>query len=109
MVAFDSAHAPDPSQVLLRQVEPLLEVFDFERVRQTMVALGWTYTGESQSPDLVRLRQTARSVLQSVAEDAVDNQVVTSGGFRGWSLENTLFLTFEVASACAEQGKAKRL
>lgn len=109
MTAFQSAPAPDSRQALLRQVEPLLEVFDFERVRQTMVALGWTYTGEPQSPDLVRLRETARSVLQSVAEDAVDNQVTMSGGFRGWSFENTLFLTFEVASACAEQGKAKRL
>lgn len=109
MVAFDSAHAPDPSQVLLRQVEPLLDVFDFERVRKAMVVLGWTYTGEAESPDLVRLRQAAKSVLQEVAADALDNQVVMSGGFRGWSLEGALFLAFEVASASAEHGKGKRL
>ena len=46
MTASFTPLTPDPNQALLRQIEPLLEVFDFARVRQAMVSLGWTYTGE---------------------------------------------------------------
>lgn len=109
MTASYSPLNPDPRQALRHQIDPLLEAFDFERVHRAMVALGWTYTGEKESPDSTRLRETARALLQSVVDECEDHQLMTSGGFRGWRYESQLYLTFEIAAAYAEPGKVGRL
>jgi hypothetical protein len=95
-------------QKLLPLVDQVLENFDFGRVQKAMAALDWIYAGDDATPSIDRLKETARGMLVSVAED--DNDLEShSGGFRAWRFRDKLFLAFTVETAYAEPGKASRL
>jgi hypothetical protein len=87
---------PDLTPQLVDQV---MNGFDFQRVQTAMRALGWTYFNETDSPALETLRDTARHVLESVAQEKdafVEEQI---GGFRAcWYPAGTVALTFVVES-----------
>lgn len=79
-----------------KQIEEIMDNFDFEKVRKCMKALGWNWeTCHNGTPEVRDLRRGARKVLTAAAEKK--NNVVGCGGF--WAendQDNCLTLRFVV-------------
>ena len=75
-----------------RQVEEVLETFDFERVHRVMEALAWTWANLDRVPTLAELGAEARRLLEEL--DARPG-VLGSGGLRAsYKEDGTLSLKF---------------
>lgn len=73
-----------------KEVDKLLEEFDFERVHKTMQTLDWKWyhPGEdgTKVPSLDEIKKRARQVIQEAAESAAMSKgeyVIGTGGFHG--------------------------
>jgi len=95
-------------QKLMPLVDRVLEVFDFGRVHKAMVALDWKY-GEDVPPSIEKLKTLARGLLLTSAEDDGESCIHTSGGFQAWRSGEKLYLSFQIESAYAEEGRSSRL
>ena len=90
------------------QIDALIETFDFESVRKTMVALDWKYGPTGTVPDVPELKEAARQILNSASEE--DNDLESfSGGFVAWRSGNDLYLRFVVGTAYAGPEGARKL
>lgn len=72
-------------QMLYKEVEAILDDFDFYKVQKAMQALNWTWSStEPFVPELGELRRTARQLLSQayVALDVQDEFSVSTGGFK---------------------------
>ena len=72
-------------QVLYKEVETILDDFDFYRVQKAMQALNWTWASTgAEVPDIGDLRRVARQLLNQVyvALDVQDEFSVATGGFK---------------------------
>lgn len=95
-------------QKLLPLVDRVLEVFDFARVQKAMVALDWKYEDDAP-PSVEKLKTVAKGLLFSAAEDDGASCMHSSGGFQAWRSGETLYLSFQIESAYAEEGRSARL
>ena len=78
-----------------RQIEYILDNFDFEAVKETMVALDWKWGSPGHIPSFNELRRTAKEQLQCAARSGY----VATGGFEAELLqESVLRLSFVVES-----------
>lgn len=86
-------------QGLLRslQIHELIARFNFNHVRRSMIALDWAQETESELPTEHELRETARKLLQQIAESPMIKSIY-SGGLRASreDLYDTLVLEFIV-------------
>lgn len=72
-------------QVLYKEVETILDDFDFYKVQKTMQALNWTWASTgAEVPDIGDLRRVARQLLNQVyvVLDVQDEFSVATGGFK---------------------------
>jgi len=95
-------------QKLLPLVDRVIAAFDFARVHKAMVALDWKYEGDAP-PSVEKLKTTARGLLFSAVEGDSDNCIHTTGGFQARRSGETLYLSFQIESAYAEEGRCSRL
>ena len=72
-----------------KMIEEIIENFDFEKCELTMIALGWTWGFQEQTPSIERLKEAARSRLRSAIELAKEQKCskatyfTSSGGLKG--------------------------
>lgn len=73
-----------------KDIDKLLEEFDFERVHKSMQTLNWQWyhPGENDTkvPSLEEIKKRAKQVIQEAAENAVltkNEYVISTGGFYG--------------------------
>jgi hypothetical protein len=76
----------------LKQVDDIMNEFDFVRVRKAMLALDWTWTYHGV-PSVSQLRTTAEKLLRTAIN--IGGQTAT-GGFVADYSEGVLSLTFVV-------------
>lgn len=72
-------------QMLYKEVEAILDDFDFYKVQKAMIALNWTWASTgAEVPDVGDLRRVARQLLNQVysALDVQDEFYVSTGGFK---------------------------
>lgn len=86
------------------QIAAIMESFDFARVRQTMIALNWEWSGEG-IPSVAALKKAALADLESLGDrNGGDTYGVSSGGLHAfidrWGWYN---LTFEIADTSASE------
>jgi hypothetical protein len=62
------------------EIEDIMQRFDWERVRRTMVALNWTWATSEGIPTIKELQYTARDCL----EHAARGYIKSSGHNLGW-------------------------
>jgi hypothetical protein len=75
-----------------RQVQELLEGFDFDLVKRIMDFLHWTYEANGRVPTIAELKEKARSLLGELRSNP---GIVGSGGLRASKKEDgTLSLKF---------------
>lgn len=77
-----------------QQIDEIMDNFDFDRVHKMMVAVDWKWgSGEDAAvPDKVKLRQTARYLLQRVVSDELYG--LCTGGFFARNRNGLLSLSF---------------
>ncbi len=66
------------------EIADIMERFQWERVRRTMVALNWTWEYPAEIPTIDQLKDTARLCLEQVVSEYNKNpgwQFVNTGGF----------------------------
>ena len=87
-------------QGLTKQVETIMESFDFDKVHKHMVDTNWTW--RDKIPTLRDLEIQAEGLLLTVihSNDKVTN--AGSGGFTAYKLPWGLKLSFEI---CSRNGK----
>jgi hypothetical protein len=83
---------------LTTMVDDILDEFDFEKVREVMVALDWKWaSAEADIPSMSKLKDTARHLLISVYNLRKDKYTIThpevpvqveTGGFKATALAN---------------------
>lgn len=68
--------------MLIKQIEDLLDEFDFDKVKKVMDCLEWKYYNSPEEVSIGELRRMARRLLENVYnEDASDQTYTASGGF----------------------------
>ena len=69
--------------MLIKEVEDILDEFDFKRVQDTMKALDWAYfDSDDKYPSIGELRRMARRLLQNAYHaDVCPEWTTGSGGF----------------------------
>ena len=80
------------------QIEYILNNFNFDAVKETMVALNWWWGSPGHIPTFNELRCTAKDLLQEAAKVGY----MGTGGFEAILLEDTLSLAFVVESQGGE-------
>lgn len=72
-----------------KMIDEIIENFDFEKCEITMKTLGWSWAFDRNTPTIERLKESARSRLQSAIELAKQNKCSrstyfsSSGGLKG--------------------------
>lgn len=92
-----------------RQIEKIMQNFDFDRVHRHMVATDWKWRhngAELHVPSIARLRKSARARLDDVVNHPYCPSSISCGGFKASKLlcdsgEVVLKLEFVVAKATA--------
>lgn len=62
-----------------KAIETVMKNFDFKRVHKSMEEVGWSYFGDKGTPSIARLKETARKLLQDVADDPKTIETSTGG------------------------------
>jgi len=80
-----------------KQVEDLLDEFDFDKVKKVTDCLEWTYGFSKEALTVADLRRSARRLLEGVYQkDASPEECHSSGGFcaerRMYAGDNTKYL-----------------
>ena len=87
------------------QIKYVLDQFDFERVRSTMVALNWTYRDDSNKKDYIpevdKLREVARRLLKTISTEKSYSSLCT-GGFLAEKRGDFLKLSFVLEESDSE-------
>jgi len=71
-------------QVIQKQVDEIMDEFDFNMVRDMFAHNKWTYYGKYDTPSIGDLRRLAREVLRG----AVESEWFSSGRFTAYCVEN---------------------
>lgn len=86
-----------------KQIDTILDHFDFESVRKAMVALNWTWVTSNQDdhiPSVAEARACARELLNDVAKCRSKETYIGTGGFVATKESgNILSLRFSVDDA----------
>jgi len=77
------------------KINEIIKWFDFEKVRKTMIALGWKWYGSGEYPSIGELVLTAQKHLKYVC-DKEEDWVISSGGFEATKRNGMLTLKFIV-------------
>lgn len=77
----------------LEAIDAILDQFDFEMVRRTMMSMRWGWAPSNVVPDIREMRQTCRRILISLVEDP-DLETICSGGFEAELVGDELELKF---------------
>jgi len=89
---------------LHEQIEKIMDEFDFDSVRDLMVASKWKWsTGEGDEkevPNGNEIRKSAWRMLKQTVNE--DHAIMSSGGFAVMKLNDTLYLFFGVDSTLIE-------
>lgn len=85
-----------------KQIEFIMNEFNFARIEQAMQQMDWKW-GHKDSltfscPDIDRIKECARHLLELVSKTTIDHSVST-GGFIASRRDNYLRLAFEIESA----------
>ena len=85
-----------------KQIDEIMDNFDFRKVAEVMEHLGWGWCGSGyEVPTESEIRSTARRLLQDVSRKLPSN--VSTGGFRAQSYEDgNLTLEFVLAEWTTE-------
>lgn len=77
-------------QVIDKQIEEIMDEFDFHFVHKMFVQNGWKYFNSDDTPSVSDLRRTARRLLQMVSEKPCDGVNYTNYGmFFVYFIEDT--------------------
>ena len=79
-----------------KQINYILENFNFEKVKQVMGCLKWTYYDSPNIPSIYTLVKLAENLLSKASEK--EDIVVGSGGFEAENVKGKLSLKFVVES-----------
>lgn len=63
------------------RIEQILSNFDFKKVHEYMLSQDWGWGFENVTPNVERLREQARELLEGVAADERENSSHSCGGF----------------------------
>jgi len=85
-----------------KAIETVMENFDFERVHKAMEAVGWSYFSAEGTPEIASLKQTARKLLQDVADDRRITEAAT-GGFSAERSTEGEFKLFRLSFSVEER------
>lgn len=79
------------------QINNILDRFDFDRVQQTMKAIGWRWSGPQGtfSPSYDQLKNDAREILFNVVNSPARS--ISKGGFMARKEDGHLYLAFIVS------------
>lgn len=87
--------------------EKLLDGLDYQKIRECMILLHWTYCGSQSSPSVEELRETAGSMLDAVMKDPERNACCYTGGFqankRTWGDDVVYEILFAVEEASSNR------
>jgi hypothetical protein len=78
------------------QIDDILDMFDFERVKKAMDALNWTWSRCDGVPEIYDLRKCARTLLRDVSKLDPDRASVATGGFWAGYNNGVLSLSFRL-------------
>jgi hypothetical protein len=73
--------------MLIKQIEDLLDEFDFDKVKKVMDCLEWKYYNSTEEVSIGELRRMARRLLENVYNESASEQAyngftyTASGGF----------------------------
>jgi hypothetical protein len=85
---------------LLKQAGDIVAEFNFERVRNVMVFLGWTWRNQNAVPEIEELRSVACNLLEAainmLEENDTDAAEASSGGLGARAGKNIVELTFQI-------------
>jgi hypothetical protein len=89
---------------LHEQIEKIMDEFDFDRVRELMVASKWKWaTGEDDEKVVPNGNEIRREAWRMLKQTVNENQaMINSGGFTVIKLNDTLYLFFGVDSTSIE-------
>ncbi len=66
-------------QLIQKQIEDIMDEFNFGEVQRTMESLDWEWSGCDGVPEEYELRKSARRLLKQAAE-MIDDRCYPSGG-----------------------------
>lgn len=70
-----------PNNTMNQEIEKLLDQLNFENIREHMARTGWVYHSDKEAPSISQLRETARHVLEIVANNQSLDYSCATGGF----------------------------
>lgn len=82
----------------LKEIDEMIERFNFEFVHHTMSRLGWYWKIDDKLviPSIDQLKEKARELLETMDKDNVDNAI--SGGFEASVFKGRKYLKFTLES-----------
>ena len=93
-------------QVIQKQIDEIMDEFDFAMVKDIFAHNKWTYHGKHDTPSIGDLRRLAREVLRG----AIESEWSSSGRFTAYCVENVdekwirLSLMFTPKGYCIDEG-----
>lgn len=87
------------------RINYVMDHFDYERVRKTMLALDWQwFNAEEGVPSIAELREGSRKLLERVAKTGLERQtsakMMTGGFVAGYDTpEDVLYLEFNLCES----------
>ena len=80
----------------IKQIDHIIQEFDFKRVYKMMKAVNWKYSNPAGVPSIDRIKGVARSMLETCVRD--NNLFASTGGFTAIKRRGKLDLVFGVDS-----------
>ena len=89
---------PKQKTNFMKQIELIMENFDFKKIHQYMLSSNWNWANEDgfHVPTIEQIKSNAQYLLQKVYfanEKIID---IGTGGFTAYKFQNGLKLTFEI-------------
>jgi hypothetical protein len=98
------SHEKFTTAELENKAERIMDNFDFAAVHKHMVQSDWKWAdpnGESQVPDILRIKVVARYLLTKAIWDSEPVANAGTGGFTAYKLPWGLQLTFQIQNSHA--------
>jgi len=96
MKTANQNHMASPKHDINKMIQDILDEFDFDKVRKTMIALKWTWATVPGYPSIDRLKETAEYLLRGCINGAIESKDLhpdsayfnATGGFKAYCFKN---------------------
>ena len=75
-------------------IDEVMDYLEFEKIHKAMKALNWTWVPEFEVPEIYKLRQFLRKMINDLIDENLTE--IQCGGFRVRKCEESIIVTFEI-------------